>query len=294
MHFTKILCATDFSPGAKQATQVAIRLAREAAAELVFVHAWAVPAAAYPIEAPFPVDLIDRLVEDARTSLDTAVREAVAQGVKTATGRLANGQVWRAIVDELEQTRTAPYDLCVIGTHGRTGLSRVLLGSVAEKVLRHAPCSVLVVRPDGEPRPFHHALVPTDFSESAEHAFDLAASLVDPSGSISLLHVIEVPMAYAGEPLLELARDLDAPAAAALEKSVVRFRTRSNLAVDSRNRIGSPGGQILTALEADRSIDLVVMGSHGRSGVERILLGSVAEKVARNARCPVLVARRRK
>ena len=71
----------------------------------------------------------------------------------------------------------------MIGTRGRTGIERVLLGSVAEKVVRHAPCSVLAVRADGdgEVAPFEHALVPTDFSESAKHALACAAAIMPAS-----------------------------------------------------------------------------------------------------------------
>ena len=291
MTLTKILCPTDFSAGARQAIRVAIGMARESDAELVLVHAWYVPASAYSLEAPFPPDTIQGLVDDAQQALDAAVKEAVAAGAKRATGKLLTGLPWMQIVEELDQR---PYDLCVIGTHGRTGLARVLLGSVAEKVVRHAPCSVLAVRPDGEVKPFHHALVPTDFSESATYALDLAATLVEPSGSVTLEHVIEIPFAYSRETaILAFARELETRAAEALDKEIERFRRTSKLSIRGWSRTGHPGPQTLALIDEDRSIDLVVMGSHGRTGFQRALMGSVAEKVVRHARCPVLVARRR-
>jgi nucleotide-binding universal stress UspA family protein len=291
MTYTKILCSTDFSTGSEQALRVAVRMARETGAELVLAHAWYIPPSAYSLEAPFPPYVVQGVVDDSQRALDAAVKEAKAGGAKHVTGKLLTGVPWMQIVGELEKQA---YDICIIGTHGRTGLARVLLGSVAEKIVRHAPCSVLAVRPDGDARPFHHVLVPTDFSESATHALDLAATLVEPTGSITVVHVIEVPVAYSGEvPITDFARDLDKRAAAALDKEVERIKRATKVPVTARSRIGYPGAQTLAVLDDDRSIDLVVMGSHGRTGIKRALMGSVAEKVVRHARCPVLVARER-
>jgi nucleotide-binding universal stress UspA family protein len=291
MTFTKILCPIDFSTGSQQATRVAIRMARETGAELVLVHAWHIAAFEYSFEMPFPAHVMQRIADDAQRALDAAVNEAVAAGATRATGKLLSGVPWIQIVEELENQ---DHDVCVIGTHGRTGLKRILLGSVAEKVVRHAPCSVLVVRPDGDVKPFRHALVPTDFSESAARALDLAATLIEPTGALTLLHVIEVPVAYSGEITIEgFARELDMRAVAALDKEVERIKGATSVPITARNRIGYPGAQTLAAIDDDRTIDLVVMGSHGRTGIKRAFLGSVAEKVVRHARCPVLVARKR-
>jgi nucleotide-binding universal stress UspA family protein len=288
MALTKILCPVDFSPGADRALQTAARLAAQTGAQLVVVHAWYIPPTAYSVEAPFPADVTERIIGDAQTRLD-ALREA-QRGVEITT-KLLCGVPWIQVVAELEQ---GPYDLCVIGTHGRTGLARVVLGSVATKVVRHAPCSVLVVRPDGEVKPFRHGLVPTDFSESAARAVDLAPQILEPGGRLSLLHVIEVPVDYAGVvPIGDALREIDKHASAALQAEASRVTAAHNLPVTTTARIGYPGAETLAAVTADPSIDLVVLGTHGRTGIRRILLGSVAEKVVRHARCEVLVARTR-
>ena len=187
------------------------------------------------------------------------------------------------------------FDLCVIGTRGRTGLARILLGSVAEQVVRHAPCSVLAVHPDGEPEPFRNVLVPTDFSESAGYALELAGSLVEPDGHDStLLHVIEVPVAYGGEmPVAGLEHELNQRATKWLDATAKAVQARTSARVETHYRIGYPGAQTLHLLERDPTFDLVVMGSHGRTGIKRALLGSVAEKIVRHAGRPVLIARRR-
>lgn len=290
MPFTKILCPTDFSPGSQQALRAAVRIANEMSAELVLAHVWYIPPMGFAGEFTFSPSVLQEMTDEAQQGLDAAVREASAAGAKCVSGKMLNGAPWVEIVSLLERDA---FDLCVIGTHGRSGLARILLGSVAEKVVRHAPCSVLAVRPEGGVTSFAHALVPTDFSESAEHALELAPQVVRPEGAVTLLHVLELPVAYSGKvPDVEFSRDLDKRAAIALDQAAARIKGKARVATASR--IGYPGAQILAALDDDRSIDLVVMGSHGRTGIKRALMGSVAEKVVRHARCPVLVTRKRR
>jgi nucleotide-binding universal stress UspA family protein len=248
-------------------------------------HAWHIPPVAYSIEAPFPPYVAQQIVDDAQQRLDAAVA-----GAGKATGKLLNGVPWIQIVDQLEH---GGFDLCVIGTHGYTALARVLLGSVAEKVVRHAPCSVLVVRPDSEAKPFTHVLIPTDFSEHAERAIELTPTLLGEQGAITLLHVIDASTAYMDAPIADIARTLHEQARTALDAAARNLRTKTAIPVSTRLRVGSPGAQTLAAIDDDPAIDLVVMGSHGRTGIRRALMGSVAEKVVRHARCPVLVARKR-
>jgi nucleotide-binding universal stress UspA family protein len=284
-----IVCATDFSPASEHAMRVAVRFASEANAELVLLHAWYIPPSAFA--DTFPAGVIDKLVADARHRLEAAVQECVAAGAKRVASELLTGVPWAEVVEHLEK-RAA--DLCVIGTHGRTGIARIVMGSVAEQIIRHAPCPVVAIRPDAEVKPFARVLVPTDFSESAAYAADLAADLVLPNGTITLLHVNEVPLTYSREYSIgELVRDLGKLTAAALDREAARLKTKTNARIEVRSRTGYPGAQTLAELDDDRSYDLVVLGSHGRTGIKRALMGSVAEKVVRHARGPVLVAKRR-
>jgi nucleotide-binding universal stress UspA family protein len=91
----------------------------------------------------------------------------------------------------------------------------------------------------------------------------------------------------------ELARDVDRRVTAALETEAARLARELPARVTTRARVGSAGAQTLAALDEDATVDLVVTGSHGRTGLRRVLLGSVAEKIVRHAKCPVLVARKR-
>ncbi len=292
MALRKILCPIDFSPGSERAMHAAVHIANQQGAELVLAHAWYVPPIAYAGEMAFPGDVVQQMCDDARRELDVATRAAIALGARQVSSKLLSGLPWSTLVGVLED---AAFDLVVIGTHGRSGLSHILLGSVAEKLVRHAPCSVLAVRPDGEPRAFTSVLCPVDFSDSSKHATELAAMLVRPGGSgITLLHVIELPVAYSGAPpMADFVRDLDKDASSALEQWASQLRTQVTVPVTTSSRIGHPGAQTLAAIERDPQIDLVVMGSHGRTGLSRLVLGSVAEKTVRHARCPVLVARKR-
>ncbi|HET7500296.1 MAG TPA: universal stress protein [Kofleriaceae bacterium] len=293
MKFSKLLCPVDFSPGSQQAIRLAVRLANEAEAELVLAHVWYLPSMAYAEGPPFPVDTTRLMSEDEERGLAAAALEATRLGAHRVTTRFLRGVPWDQIVEILRDD--AELGLVVMGTHGRTGFERILLGSVTEKVLRHAPCPVLAV-PVGSPlSEFRRVLCPIDFSESSRRAVALAAELVARGGEgITLFHVIELPSTYSGSPPLEGFReDFDRTSMRMLEDWARALRTRVSVPVTIRSKIGSPGARTLAFLDEDPTFDLVVMGSHGRTGLKRMLLGSVAEKVVRHARCPVLVARDR-
>jgi nucleotide-binding universal stress UspA family protein len=291
MGFQKILCPIDFSPGSQQAMRVATRVANEAGAELVLLHCWYVPPLAMAGDFMLPSNVLEEMQADAQRGLDGAVKEVTALGATRVSSQLRTGLPWTTIVSVLEDSTI---DLVVIGTHGRTGLSRILLGSVAEKVVRHAPCSVLAVHPTGEDKPFKTILCPIDFSDHSRTATELASDVAAPGGAgITLLHVVDVPVSFAGEPSVAgFVRALDKHATALLETWATAVRKRTDVPVTVRMRIGHPGAQTLAVLDEDPSVDLVVVGTHGRTGVSRIFLGSVAEKIVRHATCPVLVARK--
>lgn len=290
---SKILCAVDFSPGSHQAMRAAIRIANEADAELVLVHIWNIPELPFTRQYVFSPEVMQELQEGSQGALATAVSEATALGARRLTSRLLNGMPRQEIVKLVEHDPA--FDLVVVGTHGRTGLARVLLGSIAEGIVRHAPCSVLVVRPDSEAKPFTRVLCPIDFSDSSWYAVELAARfLPSRSGEIALLYVIDPPDAYIGKRReSEFALELDRYCTEHLDRWADQLAAKTPASVIKLSQVGRPGAEILEILDQRPAFDLVVMGSHGRTGLERVLLGSVAEKVVRHAKCPVLVARRR-
>lgn len=180
-------------------------------------------------------------------------------------------------------------DLVVMGTHGRTGIERAVLGSVAEKIVRRARCPVLTVPPTAGTDAVERIVVPVDFSEHARLALTHAAALAAEFGAhIDALHVVydvNVPSAYGLEPLgivgpevLDRSRE----ALAALVAEVVAPGTRW----EAHTEIGYAASVIASFAER-RDADLIVMTTHGWTGLKHFLLGSVTEKVVRHAACPV-------
>jgi nucleotide-binding universal stress UspA family protein len=181
----------------------------------------------------------------------------------------------------------------VTGTHGHKGLDHLLLGSVAERVIRHAPCSVLTVRRGLDVERFPaHLLVCTDFSAAAEPALDEAAFLARRfAARVTLCHVYD----QAPSPLRRQARELrgldDLDVAAALRQALERLGERFDGEVHHAILSGDDPAQVIAEQAGTSDADLVVVATHGRTGLSRMIIGSVAEKVARLAGRAVWIAR---
>lgn len=188
-------------------------------------------------------------------------------------------------------------DLVVVGTHGRRGLRRLLLGSVAEEILHRAPCPVLAVRESALTPPIERVLTPVDFSEHSMRALRYGREIAGRFGAeIDLLHVLkDLPTSptFYGDNTDSLYYDYDPD----IED---RVRDRLRQLWDSvggpetdhaeHASLGSPPSAI-TDLAEERAAELIVMGTRGQTGIERLLLGSVAERVLRTAGLPVLIVR---
>jgi nucleotide-binding universal stress UspA family protein len=288
MTFRKILCAVDFSPTSDEALRVAARLATQRGSELVLAHAWYLSPTSFPGEYSYAPELVTALAEDAKLGLAENVVRARALGATTVSSHLLEGPPWQKLVELAEQL--AGVDLIVLGTHGRTGLARVVMGSVAEMVVRHAPCSVLAV-PDGGAKLFRRVLVAIDFSDESRRALELAVELA-PASAVTLLHVVEPPQRYAVEPyVIEPDRRLVERSRTLLAQWAADLTAKHPITTDAQIRMGRASAELRLVLDDSEPFDLVAMGSHGRTGLRRILLGSVAEKTMRHARRAVLVAR---
>ena len=184
-------------------------------------------------------------------------------------------------------------ELIVIGTHGHTGFSRLLMGSTAEKVLRHAPCHVLTVKADApvpSDRAFHTLLVPVDFSDAAARALDGAKALqVGDGATIHLVHVVEPipPMYLAGDisSYFELDPDLR-------DRVEANLKTWAGDVPQSKTHITEGGPALgIARLSETLNADLIVMSTKGLTAVEHLLVGSVTERVCRFSVVPVLAMR---
>lgn len=141
----RILCGVDFSEGAREALRVACEFARERHAGLVIVYVEEAPLWQHEPFVHLPVDVRRESLDRSRRELDACTQQARECGVFEVAATLATGSAWDQIV---ATARADPdIDLVIVGTRGRTGLARALIGSTAERVVRHAPCSVMVVPP---------------------------------------------------------------------------------------------------------------------------------------------------
>lgn len=141
MRFKKILCPIDFSDHAREALRVALEFARESGGEVALLHVYHIPGTGYS-EGVFAPDFLRAMSEQAERHLEEWRKEAETAW-KNVTAETVLGTAWDEIV---RVARERKHDLIVLGSHGRTGIKRALVGSVAETVTRHAPCPVLVVR----------------------------------------------------------------------------------------------------------------------------------------------------
>jgi nucleotide-binding universal stress UspA family protein len=187
-------------------------------------------------------------------------------------------------------------DLVVMGTHGRKGMDRLLSGSVAEEVVRGAPCPVFtVLAPSGEraDTPIDRVLVPVDLSEQSPLVLDHATALASAYGApIDLLHVVEeaaFPTAYGMDPLTPSLPDVQERAREALESLAAEIENFDE-ALNTHVLTGYAARDIVDFAD-EYAADLIVMATHGRTGLQRFLIGSVAEKVVRSASCPVFTVK---
>lgn len=139
--YKKILCAVDFSEPSRAAFDKAINLAKEFAASLTFVHVFQMPPA--PPDIPVDPQWFRSVMDKIEGVLLSWKEEALHRGVAKVEVVMLEGSAWDLIV---KRAGEGGADLVVLGTHGRSGIKHVLVGSVAERVVRHAPCDVLVVR----------------------------------------------------------------------------------------------------------------------------------------------------
>ncbi|MGC4114975.1 MAG: universal stress protein [Myxococcales bacterium] len=148
LEWHRILCPVDFSEPSRRAMQVAAQLAKEHGAELLLLHVYQAPGVSFP-EATFLAgdEVLQQLVDMVLKSLTEWKAEAMKAGAADVSTHTAMGTPYAEILRFAEKLDC---DLVVMGTHGRTALARVFIGSVAEKVVRHAPCPVLTVRPNRE------------------------------------------------------------------------------------------------------------------------------------------------
>jgi nucleotide-binding universal stress UspA family protein len=288
-----ILCAVDLGDG----TDLVLRHAHELAEregrplDVLFVLAGDSVGghSVVPLEQA-PYSDLPALQRNALDALQARFDSAVGRAAGGARFSVETGAAYAVIVEQAESRRAA---LVVVGAHGSSGAGRPALGSVSERVVRYAPCPVRVVRETG---PGRHVLAATDFSEPAGRAVRAAAEEARRiGGRLTVLHSLEVASVFA------------APLPGTLVVPPMTSEHRARAIADAHSRLSeavrgldleveplvTDGDAAQDVVGAAESLParLVVLGTVGRTGFARLLLGSVAETVVRQAPCSVLVVR---
>lgn len=305
----RILVPLDGSPLAEAALPQIKDLAVLYDAEVVLLRV----ALAHTLPGVNAVDAQVRAVEEAQTYLAAREADLVAQGL-TVQSVVRYGHAAEEILDH---ARGGAVDLVAMSTHGRSGIRRWVMGSVAETVVRHAPVPVLLVRTSGpvpvpsasaqdEPSTadgpdrstaalVRHILCPVDLTPGCREIMVAASAMAAQfRADLTILHSVYDPLdptcSHIPHPPLEQLREEMVQAA----EATLRRRARRALGPSHRASlvvvVGSPLQQILRFART-HGVDLIVMGTAGRTGLEHAIIGSTAERVVRAAPCPVLSIR---
>jgi len=294
MKLKSILFPTDFSRCADQALTHAVYLAEKYQAALHLLHVVTLfedQPGVLNGELVETEALVKKLEEKAEIELQNVANTHGSDDMEIVTNQK---RAISAAPEILEYASKNDIDLIVMGTQGRRGIGHLLLGSAAEEVVRLAECPVFTIRESEEVKPiklFERILVPVDFSDHSKKTLAYAKEITNSYGAnLQLLHIIE---------------DTIHPAFSLSGKSSI-FDLVPGIEVDCRRRIEKliqeaeiskknteiivKGGQAahdIIKFAKDNSSDLVVIATHGLTGIEHLLLGSVTEKVVRMAHCPV-------
>jgi nucleotide-binding universal stress UspA family protein len=290
----RILVAVDLSDASIAALRAARALAVTRNATLAVVHVVAGVADVRPFfPQSYGINAIDTVELERLAAEALERRVAEVEGGAGAERFIEIGAPYAEIVRRAEAWKA---DLVVVGSHGKTGVSRALLGSVAEHVARVAHCPVLVSRPG---RGSGLVMAATDLSDPSLPAIARASEEARLQGArLVVVHASETPLASYGAAAAALLGNV-APALTA-EQEQERRAALVTVLQGAMGRFGAQGEALVVdgdavagvvgAIEA-RQPDLLVVGTHGRTGISRLLLGSVAEKLVRLADCSVLVVR---
>ena len=291
--FKHLLIAVDGTPASEQAAEVGLAWVRRTGSRLVFAHV---------IEERGLQAQIETKQRFAQTFLEAWVRVAQQQGAQAKLALLRGANIAQALAEVAELEGC---DLIIMGTHGREGLPRLLQGSVAERVAQLTPIPVLFVRHAVHtPTPnFDHLLVAIDLDEVTDLVLDQAAEVARQLGStLEVLHVLP----DTGVPLYALdtgamwdpnheAEKMRLEGEDLIAAAWTRIRSRpfdANM-LDIRQLPAKGVGiqHVILREAAAKKVGLIVVGTNARRGVEKFLLGSIAESVLHHADVPVLVVR---
>lgn len=285
----RVLIASDLSEASDEAVRQGV--ARAAGGEIALCHVMPELGTHALLAQQYEEDLNKQLQVQPRIAeaLQGQVERLAPQVGATAEVFIEQGSAYDQILARAEQWQA---QLIAVGTHGRTGLRRLLLGSVADQIVRAAHCPVLVARSEREGA----ILAATDLTDPALPAIELAAAEAARTGrKLVVMHAMETREGDAAMGLLGALPALDTP-----ETLAARRELASAIIQTALQRLGAQAQVVIAAEDALRETlelaeslpaALIVVGTHGRSGLSRVVLGSMTARLIEHAPCSVLVAR---
>ena len=291
----RILCPVDLSDSSRHAIAHAVMMAHWYNARITALHVCnpvIVPSTGFVVAGtPSVAVLTQDEVKEVRAQIVRWFGSGETEQIDFVIG---NGHVANCVLD---RALSLPADLIVMGTHGAGGFEHLVLGSVAEKVLRKATCPVMTVPPQLRTTskiPFKRLLCPVDFSDSSLSALQFAFSIAqEGDAQLTILHVFEWPGDEAlTSSLINIAgyrRQLEHDASEKLH-ALVPDSVRDWCRPSTRTAHGKAYREILIAA-TEENVDLIIMGVHGRNALDLMLFGSTTNHVVRRATCPVLTLR---
>lgn len=286
--YERILVPADGSEIAAAASEAAISLAGQFDADLYAIYV--LERKRLPSE--FESEAVKERMRLGREALDAIDERAATTDVGVTTAVLENEEekpVHRTIMDYADDQSV---DCIVMGTHGRTGIGRMVLGSVAEQTLRESSVPVMTVHEDTKFDPdFDSLLVPTDGSDSAEAALDHAIDLaLATDAAVHIINVVDIGVVTGEFNAGRVMEALEEAGERALEVAINRAKDAGVSTVEATVLSGTPHRAVCDYAD-ERDVDGIVMGTHGRTGLGRFILGSVTERVVRHSDVPVIATK---
>jgi len=265
----KLLIATDRSIFSEGAIREAINFAKKCSSRLYIVSVMETN----PEYETIGVNVFQKEEEEAIEYLESIKKRVSQEGLSCQTTLLHGNEPYRLIVNEAAEKKI---DMIIIGRRGRSGIMKVLMGQVAAKVIGHAPCKVLVV-PRAARIECRKILVATDGSEYSIAAASEAIGIAKRCGS----DIITVSVAHS---------DIELKRAETNVGTIVEMAQKDSIPIEALTPIGR-SDDVIVEIAGGRAVDLIVMGTYGKTGLKKLLMGSSTEKVIGHAACAVLVVK---
>jgi len=293
MKIKQILVPTDFSENAQHALDYAVALAEACSAKVHLLHTPVVPT--YLLMdlsySPGP-EAVTRILNDAQDALDKQAKSVAAAGVKQLAA-IREGTVHEVVRDYAKEHDV---DLVVVGTHGRTGISKLMYGSVTERILKTVHTPIIVIPPEGGKMP-SSILMAYDFSAPARRAAEAARAIHGVfHGPLHMVHTyLDVWGEYTdrgaviGETAERRREALHRGLEEMLQNEAKELFSIDAQAVQTHLVTGNPTESILKVAD-EVGATLIAAGTRGKSGIERLLIGSVARRLLHDSKIPLLLA----